>query len=262
MINLFPQLTEDETITAVLPLPEDESTYDELSVVFATASGKVRRNALADFIFVPANGKIAMKLDDGDALIGVDVATEQADIMLAARRGKCVRFPIGGVRVFRSRSSEGVRGMDLAKGDRVISMSILDHVELSIEERDAFLKADAARRRQNGEDEEPASEIELEADRMEELSARQQMILSVTVNGFGKRSSAYEYRVTNRGGQGIINIETSARNGEVVAAFPVGRSRSAHAGHRSGQGDPDSGRRHPDRGPQHAGCHPVQHRTG
>jgi DNA gyrase subunit A len=221
MINLFPQLIEDETITAVLPLPEDETTYDELSVVFATASGKVRRNALADFIFVPANGKIAMKLDEGDALIGVDVATEQADIMLAARRGKCVRFPIGGVRVFRSRSSEGVRGMDLAKGDRVISMSILDHVEVSIEERDAFLKADAARRRQNGEDEEPAPEVELDVDRMEELSTRQQMILSITINGFGKRSSAYEYRVTHRGGQGIINIETSARNGEVIAAFPV-----------------------------------------
>jgi DNA gyrase subunit A len=221
MINLFPQLAEGESITAVLPLPEDESTYDELSVAFATASGKVRRNALADFIFVPANGKIAMGLDEGDHLIGVAVATDRNDVLLAARGGKCVRFPAGGVRVFRSRSSEGVRGMELAGGDRVISMSVLDHVELSIEERDAFLKLDAARRRQNGEEEAPGGELELSAERVAELSARQQMILSVTANGYGKRSSAYEYRVTNRGGQGIINIETSARNGPVVAAFPV-----------------------------------------
>ncbi|MGH6943240.1 MAG: DNA gyrase C-terminal beta-propeller domain-containing protein, partial [Geminicoccaceae bacterium] len=221
MINLFPQLAEGESITAVLPLSEDEGTYQELSVFFATARGKVRRNALADFIFVPANGKIAMGLDEGDHLVGVAVATESNDVLLAARGGKCVRFPIPSVRVFRSRNSEGVRGMDLAKGDRVISMSILDHVELSIEERDAFLRLDAARRRQNGDEEVQAPEIELAAERVEALSLRQQMILSVTENGYGKRTSAYEYRVTNRGGQGIINIETSRRNGPVVAAFPV-----------------------------------------
>ena len=237
MINLFPQLVEGETITAVLPLPEDESTYDQLSVAFATASGKVRRNALADFIFVPAGGKIAMGLDEGDHLIGVAVATEQEDVLLAARGGKCVRFPAGSVRVFRSRSSEGVRGMDLARGDRVISMSILDHVELAIEERDAFLRYDSARRRQDGHEDgadESGEEAEQRADaliraareqlganRLAELDAHQQLILSVTENGYGKRSSAYEYRVTNRGGQGIINIETSRRNGPVVAAFPV-----------------------------------------
>ncbi len=237
MINLFPQLIESETITAVLPLPEDESTYDQLSVVFATASGKVRRNALADFLFVPAGGKIAMGLDEGDHLIGVAVATEQEDVLLAARGGKCVRFPVGSVRVFRSRSSEGVRGMDLAKGDRVISMSILDHVELAIEERDAFLRYDSARRRQDGHEdgadesgEEAAQRADaairaareqLGANRLAALDAHQQLILSVTENGYGKRSSAYEYRVTNRGGQGIINIETSRRNGPVVAAFPV-----------------------------------------
>jgi DNA gyrase subunit A len=236
MINLFRQLTEGETITAVLPLPEDETTYDQLSVVFATASGKVRRNALADFIFVPANGKIAMGLDEGDHLVGVEVATERTDVLLAARGGKCVRFPISGVRVFRSRSSEGVRGMDLAKDDRVVSMSVLDHVELSIEERDAFLRYDSARRRQgDGQDEADesgeasalreaairAAREELGANRLAELDAEQQMILSLTVNGYGKRTSAFEYRVTNRGGQGIINIETSKRNGPVVAAFPV-----------------------------------------
>jgi DNA gyrase subunit A len=222
MINLFPQLAEGEIITAVLPLPEDESIYDQLSVVFATASGKVRRNALADFIFVPVGGKIAMGLDEGDHLVGVDVATEDSDVLLAARGGKCVRFPISGVRVFRSRSSEGVRGMDLARGDRVISMSILGHIDVSIEERDAFLRHDAALRRQNGNGNGDADQaLELDPERLEELSGRQQLILTVTANGFGKRTSAYEYRVTNRGGQGIINIETSKRNGPVVAAFPV-----------------------------------------
>ncbi|HEX6143978.1 MAG TPA: DNA gyrase C-terminal beta-propeller domain-containing protein, partial [Geminicoccaceae bacterium] len=244
MVNLFAQLAPGETITAVLPLPEDESTYEDLSVVFATSSGKIRRNALADFIFVPAGGKIAMKLDEGDHLIGVEVATERQDVLLAARGGKCVRFPVGSVRVFRSRTSEGVRGMDLAKADRVISMSVLDHVELTIEERDAFLRYDAARRRQDGfddngeiSDEEAARRAEealqraeaairsareqLGANRLAELDAHQQLILSVTANGYGKRTSAYEYRVTNRGGQGIINIETSRRNGPVVAAFPV-----------------------------------------
>jgi DNA gyrase subunit A len=244
MVNLFSHVAAEESITAVLPLPEDESTYDDLSVVFATSSGKVRRNALADFIFVPVTGKIAMKLDEGDHLVGVEVATERQDVLLAARGGKCVRFPLGSVRVFRSRTSEGVRGMSLAKGDRVISMSVLDHVELEIEERDTFLRYDSARRRQDGfedggevSDEEAARRAEdamqraeaairgarelLGANRLAELDTHQQLILSVTINGYGKRTSAYEYRVTNRGGQGIINIETSQRNGQVVAAFSV-----------------------------------------
>jgi DNA gyrase subunit A len=244
MVNLFTQLAAGETITAVLPLPEDESTYGDLSVVFATSSGKVRRNALADFIFVPVGGKIAMRLDEGDHLVGVEVATERHDVLLAARGGKCVRFPLGSVRVFRSRTSEGVRGMSLAKGDRVISMSVLDHVELEIEERDTFLRYDSARRRQDGfedggevSDEEAARRAEdamqraeaairgarelLGANRLAELDTHQQLILSVTINGYGKRTSAYEYRVTNRGGQGFINIETSQRNGQVVAAFSV-----------------------------------------
>jgi len=220
MVNLFSQLIDGEYITAVLPLPEDESTYDDLSVVFATSSGKVRRNALADFTFVPANGKIAMKLDGEDHLVGVDVATENSDVMLAARGGKCVRFPLSGVRVFRSRSSEGVRGMALADDDRVISMSILDHIDVDIDERDEFLRYDGALRRQNG-DGPPEKPTDISEERLTELNDRQQMILSITVNGYGKRSSAYEYRVTNRGGQGIINIETSARNGDVIAAFPV-----------------------------------------
>jgi DNA gyrase subunit A len=175
-----------------------------------------------------------MGLDEGDHLVGVEVATDRTDVLLAAQGGKCVRFPVNGVRVFRSRSSEGVRGMDLAKGDRVISMSVLDHVALSIEERDTFLRYDSARRKQDQDETEDSDELtaqrvatiqaareELGADRLAELDAEQQMILSVTANGFGKRTSAFEYRVTNRGGQGIINIETSKRNGPVVAAFPV-----------------------------------------
>jgi DNA gyrase subunit A len=141
-------------------------------------------------------------------------------VLLAAKGGKCVRFRLSGVRVFRSRSSDGVRGMLLASDDRVISMSILDHIDVEIEERDAFLRFDGGLRRQNG-DGPPEKPEEIADERLAELTERQQMILSVTVNGYGKRSSAYEYRVTNRGGQGIINIETSPRNGDVLAAFPV-----------------------------------------
>ncbi len=235
MINLFPHLAEGEYITTVLPLPEDESRYSELSVFFATATGKVRRNELADFIRVPVNGKIAMGLDNGDRLIGVDVCDESHDILLAAAGGKAVRFPVSAVRIFRSRASEGVRGMELAGGDEVISMSVIDHMSLSIEEREDYLKVAGARRRANGNGEhgdgtgeetsngnaEPVEPQILSPERFAELEAKEQMLLTITRNGFGKRSSAYEYRTINRGGQGIINIETSARNGPVAATFPV-----------------------------------------
>jgi DNA gyrase subunit A len=225
MINLFPALTEGETISVVLPLPEDEAAYDQLSVFFATAQGKVRRNALADFIRVPSNGKIAMGLDGDDRLVGVDVCDAGHDILLAAAKGRAVRFPVETVRVFQSRSSEGVWGMDLGPGDEVISMSVLDHVDLPIEERDEYARIASRRRRAEGEGasepEEPFEPRLVIGERLEELTRREQMLLTVTVNGFGKRTSAYEYRVTNRGGVGIINIDTSERNGRVAATFPV-----------------------------------------
>ncbi|WP_084507859.1 DNA gyrase subunit A [Geminicoccus roseus] len=224
MINLFPAMEEGEAISAVLPLPEDESTYGDLSIVFATASGKVRRNDLSDFIRVPSNGKIAMGLDEGDRLVGVDVCDDSHDMMLAARGGRAVRFPVESLRVFKSRASEGVRGMDLGEDGEVVSMSILRHIELPIDQRDAYLKISSARRRAEGEEVENGNgdvPVDLEEELIQKLQAEEQLLLTVTRNGFGKRTSAYEYRITNRGGQGVINIETSPRNGPVAATFPV-----------------------------------------
>ncbi len=215
MVNLLP-LSEGETIRKVMPLPEDENLWDELHIMFATARGNVRRNSLSDFSQVKANGKIAIRLDESDALIGVATCSEEDDVLLAARGGKCIRFPVTDVRVFKSRTSDGVRGMKLAKGDDVISMSILRHEKIDVEERDVYLRWSNAQRR--GEE---AEDITLSADRLAEFGGREEFILSVTENGYGKRTSAYEYRIAGRGGQGIINIETSDRNGGVVAAFPV-----------------------------------------
>ena len=220
MINLFPHLAENERISAVLPLPEDEGTWGNLFAFFATANGKARRNDLADFVRVPVNGKIAMGLDGDDELIGVEVCDEGHDIMLATAAGKALRFPVDAVRAFRSRASEGVRGIELGEGDRVISMSVLDHVEATTEARDAYLRYAGARRR-NGDDEAGDEAEAPPPEGCELFEAKEQMILAVTANGFGKRSSAYEYRITNRGGQGIVNIEVSGRGGEVVATFPV-----------------------------------------
>ena len=199
--------------------------------MFATAQGRVRRNRLSDFVNVMANGKIAMKLDEGDSLVGVSTCAEDHDVLLAAHSGKCIRFAVPAVRVFSGRTSTGVRGIRLAKGDRIISMSILLHAEASAEERDVYLTACNARRRfegadYSGKDEEKASD-EAIAQRLDEAAFRamaeaEEFILTVTENGYGKRSSAYEYRVAGRGGQGIASIETSARNGSVVASFWVG----------------------------------------
>lgn len=215
MINLFPHLEDGERISAILPLPETDEEREGLELMFATSRGKVRRNAISDFDYMPSSGKIAMKLDSGDQLIGVSLCDPDKDVLLAAQGGKCVRFAVGGVRVFKSRTSEGVRGMELAEGDRVISMSILDHVSADTEERDQYLRYVSAQRR--GED----AETSISAERLTELEAREQVLLTITENGYGKRSSAYEYRVTNRGGQGIVNIVTSERNGQVVGALPV-----------------------------------------
>ncbi len=234
LINLLP-LEEGETISTVMPLPEDESTWSNSQIVFATASGYVRRNELSDFVDVKANGKIAMKLEDGDRLIGVGVCTEANDILLAARSGKAIRFAVGDVRVFAGRDSIGVRGIKLEEGDRVVSMSVLRHVEIDLAERDAYLRYAMAKRRALGEA--PAGEetesdsaaeaaevpaIDLPQERLVELEVLEEFILTVTSKGFGKRTSAFEYRVIGRGGQGVANIEVTPRNGPVVQSFPVG----------------------------------------
>jgi DNA gyrase subunit A len=231
LVNLLP-LEEGETISTVMPLPEDESAWDGMFVMFATAAGDIRRNRLSDFTNVMANGKIAMKLEGGDRLIGVQTCRESDDVLLAARGGRSIRFPVSEVRVFSGRTSTGVRGIKLGKDDQVVSMSILAHVEAETPEREAYIRWANARRRQAGEEapaepaeenETPAGEaVELSPERLQQLADAEEFILSVTVKGFGKRSSAYEYRITGRGGQGIVNIATSERNGAVVASFPVG----------------------------------------
>ncbi len=231
LVNLLPELGSD-TITTVLPLPQDETLWDSLHLLFATASGNVRRNRLSDFRNVRATGLIAMKLDDGDRLIGVATCREGQDAFLATRKGRCIRFELSddAVRVFAGRDSSGVRGIRLAGGDEVISLSVLRHVEATNDEREAYLKYANAKRRGNGDEEgdqatdaeEPFVEMQLDEARIQQLELAEEFLLTVTNAGFGKRTSAYEYRVTGRGGQGIANITLAPRNGTaVVATFPV-----------------------------------------
>lgn len=215
MVNLLP-LGKDETISTVLPLPEDEAEWGKLHVMFATAKGSVRRNSMDAFTNVPTNGKIAMKFegeDEDDRLIGVALLDESDDVLLATRQGKAIRFAGDDVREFQSRNSTGVRGMRLAEGDEVISLSILHRVGTTGDEREAYLRAAPWKDNEN--------EPTLDGDRMAELAAREQFILTICANGYGKLSSAYEYRRTGRGGQGITNIDNIARNGLVVASFPA-----------------------------------------
>ncbi|MDX2144150.1 MAG: DNA gyrase subunit A [Rhodospirillaceae bacterium] len=229
MVNLLP-LKEGETISTVMPLPEDESTWGQLNVMFATSAGTVRRNDLSDFVNVYRNGKIAMKLENGDRLIGVGTCDEGNDVLLNTRQGKCIRFHVGEVRVFTGRNSVGVRGIKLAEKDEVISMSILKHVEFDTDSRNAYLRM--AKKLRGGEDleETPSKDDEgeggdtskvLSEEEFARFASQEEFILTATRNGFGKRTSAYEYRVSGRGGSGITSIATSKRNGEVVASFPV-----------------------------------------
>jgi len=229
------QLQEGEGVTAILPLPMDEDLWEGLHLVFATVQGNVRRNRLSDFKNVRSVGLIAMKLDEGDSLVGVSTCREGDDVMLATRGGKCIRFTADAdtLRVFAGRDSTGVRGIKLAQGDAVIALSVLRHVEASTEERAAYLKAAAQRRRSSDEEtettpvteaeaDEAVAEITLSPERFDALAEAEEILLTVTDGGFGKRSSAHEYRVTGRGGQGIAGIVLSARTGrEVVATFPA-----------------------------------------
>ena len=227
-INLLP-LDEGETITTVMKLPECEDDCKDMSIMFATSQGNVRRNSLMDFVNVQSNGKIAMKLDEGDKLINVRICHEDNDIMLAARSGKCIRFPVTDVRVFVGRNSTGVRGIKLAEGDEVISMSILLHSDATSEERDEYARIASAIKRisaERGDDscvspEDTGLLNVLTTEKYKEMAEREQFILSVTSTGYGKRTSSYEYRVTGRGGQGIANMEISARNKEIVSSFPI-----------------------------------------
>ncbi|MGC2414413.1 MAG: DNA gyrase subunit A [Stellaceae bacterium] len=242
MVNLLPNLTEGETISTVMPLPEDEEGWAELTVMFATANGYVRRNQLSDFGDVRANGKIAMKFEGEDAddrLIAVATCSDADDVLLATRNGKAIRFPAADVRVFTGRSSVGVRGIRLLRDDNVISMSILRHEEVGPETRNAYLKLATERRRQSGEEGEAngasdapepddadaeSGEAAISEEQFADLAAREQFVLSVTEKGFGVRSSAYGYRITGRGGQGINNMDLTRRSDAVVAMFPLGHN--------------------------------------
>ena len=227
LVTLLP-LADGETISTLLPLPEDEDSWGDLVAVFSTALGVVRPISLSKFGNILTTGIISIKLRPGDRLIGVRTCGEDDDVLLAARTGKCIRFPIKGLRLFGTRNTGGVIGMRIGKDDEVISMSVLKHVDLDAEERGRYLRAASARQRiasgalDDAERKvEETKNAEIAGERFDELAAAEEFILSVTENGFGKRTSAYEYRVTARGGQGIINIVTSERNGRVVAAGPV-----------------------------------------
>jgi DNA gyrase subunit A len=235
MINILP-LQDGETITTIMPLPEDEKTWADLDVMFATTSGTVRRNKLSDFVDVRPSGIIAMKLEDGEAIVDVQICTEKEDVLLTANGGQCIRFAVSEVRVFQGRTSRGVRGITLADADRLISMTILRHADASSEERTAYLKRASAVRRGEGEPEETAADaeeaqesaqgaaIELGEKRYVNMSATEQFVLTISEKGYGKRTSSYEYRTTGRGGKGIVAMSITAKNGRLVASFPVEES--------------------------------------
>jgi DNA gyrase subunit A len=226
LINILP-LEQGERITTIMPLPEDESSWGQLDVMFATTGGNVRRNKLSDFVDVRRSGIIAMKLDDREEIVDVQICTEHDDVLLTASGGQCIRFPVTDVRVFTGRTSMGVRGIALAANDKVISLAILRHMDVDAEERAAYLRrANAVRRggaeEEAGNDNEDASgTIELGEQRYVEMSAAEQFVLTISENGYGKRSSSYEYRTTGRGGKGIVAMQVNGRNGKLVASFPV-----------------------------------------
>jgi len=227
LINILP-LEQGERITTIMPLPEDESSWGNLDVMFATTGGNVRRNKLSDFVDVRRSGIIAMKLDQGEAIVDVQIATENDDVLLTAAGGQCIRFPVTDVRVFQGRTSMGVRGISLGDGDKLISLTILRHLEAASDERMAYLKmrravaGEAASEETIEADmEESSASVQLSQDRYAQMSAAEQFVLTISENGYGKRSSSFEYRTTGRGGKGIVAMSVNNRNGKLVASFPV-----------------------------------------
>ncbi len=222
LINLLP-LEAGERITSIMPLPEDEDTWGDLDIMFATTRGTVRRNSLADFAEVRANGKIAMKLEESDGIVGVETCAPDDDVLLTTANGQAIRFNVGDVRVFAGRNSIGVRGINLAKDDTIISMTILRHFDATPEERSAYLKRSRSVR---GEADDAELDVEAEAgellqERYAEMGAAEQFVLAISENGYGKRTSSYEYRVTGRGGKGITAMSITQKNGPIVASFPA-----------------------------------------
>jgi DNA gyrase subunit A len=227
LVNMLP-FEDGERITSILPLPEDEADWQKLDIMFATRSGNVRRNSLADFVEVNKNGKIAMKLDEGDVIVGVETCSANDDVLLTTSLGQAIRFQVDEVRVFKGRDSTGVRGISLGEGDRVIAMAVIRHFDAVSEERAAYLKMSRAVRGE-AEGEEPVSDEgeeaaiggELSQERYAEMSASEQFILTISEQGYGKRTSSHEYRITGRGGKGIVAMAVNERNGSLVGSFPV-----------------------------------------
>ena len=230
LVNMLP-LEKGERITTIMPLPEDEESWEALELMFATSGGTVRRNKLSDFGNVNRAGKIAMKLEGDEAIVDVQICSERDDVLLTTAKGQCIRFEVGDVRVFKGRDSLGVRGVNLGEDDRVISLSILRHFDAPPEERSAYLKMRRAIAGETALDEAVDTDAEstgesasIGQDRYAAMSAAEQFVLTVSENGYGKRSSSYEYRVTGRGGKGIVAMTVNERNGKLVASFPVENS--------------------------------------
>ena len=232
LVNMLP-IKQGERITTIMPLPEDEASWDKLDVMFATSRGTVRRNKLSDFVQVNRGGKIAMKLDEGEHIVDVQICSENDDVLLTTAKGQCIRFAVTDVRVFKGRDSMGVRGINLAEGDDIISMAILRHVEATGEERAAYLKMRrAVTGEQMGADADASDDAEeteganfsLSQERYAQMSALEQCILTISEKGYGKRTVSYEYRITGRGGKGITAMAVNSRNGKLVASFPVENS--------------------------------------
>ncbi len=229
LVNMLP-LENGERITIIMPLPEDEASWENLDVMFATTRGTVRRNKLSDFAQVNRAGKIAMRLDEGESIVDVQICSEQDDVLLTTMLGQCIRFSVDEVRVFKGRDSMGVRGVTLAEGDSVISLAILREFDATGEERAAYLKMRRAMAGETGEElgvepeaeAVPAVEAALSTERYAQMSAAEQIILTISEKGYGKRSSSFEYRLTGRGGKGIVAMAAvNTRNGKLVASFPV-----------------------------------------
>ena len=217
-------LKEDHVITSIMPLPSDESLWAKMKIIFATSNGKIRKNSLLDFESIQQSGKIAMKLEDNDSIVGIKILDDDDDFLLSSEKGKSLRVQSKKLRLFKGRSSKGIKGMSLKKDDKIISLSILKSVKITSEEAKSYIKAS---RLEKDADETPDDENEttkivaLSKKQIEEFKNKEQYILTVTENGYGKRSSAYEYRVSGRGGQGIINIISSERNGGVASTFTI-----------------------------------------
>lgn len=226
IVNILP-LKEGERINNIMPLPENQDEWDSLNIIFATSQGNIRRNDLSDFKRIQSNGKIAIRLDDNDHLIDVKVCKDEDHVLLATKAGKAIRFPASSVRVFKSRTSDGVRGMRIASSDYVISMTILKGISCTMEEREAYLSIPIENRLliAGGKEFTPEEfEVQLNKEQILEMAVSEEFILTVSENGFGKRSSAYEYRITNRGGSGIVNMDVSDKTGLVVGVMPVDMS--------------------------------------